>query len=374
MDSAAHEKFLEECNYLAGRGAQGLEALQKCICTAPNESWVKQIPLVASVMNGHVYSTLRYLVEEVQVETLNALVRGDAPLHVAVIWGRTQTVAYLLARGADPQLLNSRGNTAAEMARTRQRRLEEQLADHDKPWRSDGSCIGRQQISKLCDEGRTLVDLLDGVEDCGSYRRFFSRMHRAMPHVHCFSPELVQAELRYALASLRALVTSGRATLKPIAERRNMEVDAAQRSAEKVDSMHADVPLQVHLTELSLASFVQPLLEEYGEEACKSIRSLSEVVESRQCLREVLGSETASRRLWKVILEFREEARSESLRQVRKKGMQSAAQMGAVTGYGDEPRRHISGYQCGVELLFHLDLPQGAFMVATFFLLGAPGQ
>eukprot|EP00971_Amphidinium_carterae_P273715 5432415-Amphidinium_carterae.1 len=29
-------------------------------------------------------------------------------------------------------------------------------------------------------------------------------------------------------------------------------------------------------------------------------------------------------------------------------------------------------YQCGVELLFHLDLPQGAFISATLFLLGAP--
>mmetsp|Transcript_26204 Transcript_26204/g.61147 ORF Transcript_26204/g.61147 Transcript_26204/m.61147 type:complete len:411 (-) Transcript_26204:146-1378(-) len=393
--AAALQSFLEECNYLAGRGVEGLEQLRRCIAASQQSDWVKSIPLVACVMNGHVNSTLRYLVEEVQVHTLNALARGDAPLHVAVIWGRVECATYLLAKGADPLLRNSRGSTAAEMARLRQERLEEQLADPDKPWRSDGSCIGREQISKLCAEGRNLVHLLDGVEAAGSYIAW-ARKHRGVPQVRRYSPELLEAEVRLALASLRALVLAGRAVLRPLEERHAIEAAALSRiAAAKAGHIDADAPLQETLASLTMRSFGRSLMQKFGEEACASLRSLSLAVESRLELKSAMGSETASRRLWKVIIDHRS-AKQEAGKAGKKAASGTAAAMAAAlqaqavvapaaprkagkqqhvgdsASLSSQPPRGQVRYISGVELLFHPDLPHGAFMAATFFLFGAP--
>ena len=88
-----------------------------------------RVARATKVMNGHVSTTLRYLVEEVRVSTINTIVRGNAPLHVAVIWGRVECVAYLLSKGADQKLRNAGSSTAAEMARLRQSRLVAKLQE-----------------------------------------------------------------------------------------------------------------------------------------------------------------------------------------------------------------------------------------------------
>ena len=50
-EESALQGFLDECNYLAGRGAEGLNRLKTCIASAPSRDWGKSVPLVACVMN-----------------------------------------------------------------------------------------------------------------------------------------------------------------------------------------------------------------------------------------------------------------------------------------------------------------------------------
>ena len=57
------------------------------VMTAPDAPWVRQIELNGAVMAGDL-SSLRYLVDEVKVKTMNVKIGGYYPLHLSIIWGR----------------------------------------------------------------------------------------------------------------------------------------------------------------------------------------------------------------------------------------------------------------------------------------------
>ena len=73
-------------------------------------------------MNAHVDTSLKYLVEVVLVDTIDAKnADGDTPLHVAVTWGRPEVVQYLLEAGAKHDVFDADGLTPLAAAELRQR-------------------------------------------------------------------------------------------------------------------------------------------------------------------------------------------------------------------------------------------------------------
>jgi len=185
--------------------------------------WIRQIPLDRAVKGGHSDSSLSYLVEEVRVETVNAMSKGEAPLHVAVTWGRLDCAALLLARGgADPFLRNAKGETAAEKARVRQERLYESEMGMAPKQDSDlfrfshvPSAVSHAPAASLMyKEGLALLEFLDGIEAAGTWLAW-ARNHREHALVQRYEPKIFEAEPRLQLAVLRELVLEKRAVLSP---------------------------------------------------------------------------------------------------------------------------------------------------------------
>lgn len=205
------EELLDLCNLYASRGSDGLALLRRTIERAQGADWTRKIVLKGSVMNGHVES-LRYLVDEVGVETVNALLRGDAPLHTAVTWGRLDCAGFLLSRGADYLLSNKDGDTPLQKAHIRQERLLASKAAA--PEFSDRYAIGQDKISTMCDEGLELIELFEAVLAAGSWTKW-ARKHRGHALVKRFSPAISAGEPLLQMAVLRALVSTGRAIWHP---------------------------------------------------------------------------------------------------------------------------------------------------------------
>lgn len=216
------EARVNECVYLAGRGPQGMSTLREIIepALALGATWPHRVTLQSAVMGGHV-NTLRYLVDVVHVETVNEAVHGMLPLHMAVIWGQIECAAFLLTHGADPKVCDAEGQTAARAARVRQGRLLSKMFK-DRQDTSDSVMIGKNDIQRLCEEGQTLIDLLDSVERFGCYRDWLR--HGAHPCAFRFLPRLPGWQARRQLAVLRALVLAGRAKMRTTAETRCVDV------------------------------------------------------------------------------------------------------------------------------------------------------
>jgi len=207
-------------------GAKADAELRKDAAGKASADWVRKIPLERAVKAGHYASSLSYLVEVVRVETVNAMSKGEAPLHVAVTWGRLDCAALLLARGgADPFLRNAKGETAAEKARVRQERLYE-----SEMGMAPKQCSDLFRLSRCCNvpsavpdapaassmykEGLALLEFLDGIEAAGSWLAW-ARSHREHALVQRYEPKIFEAEPRLQLAVLRELVLEKRAVLSP---------------------------------------------------------------------------------------------------------------------------------------------------------------
>ncbi|CAE7894638.1 unnamed protein product, partial [Symbiodinium microadriaticum] len=64
------DEILEDISYLTGRGLDGYRPLQRAVQEAEGAPWIARIHLNSAVMTGNI-TTLRYLVDEVGVKTLN---------------------------------------------------------------------------------------------------------------------------------------------------------------------------------------------------------------------------------------------------------------------------------------------------------------
>jgi len=180
-----------------------------------SSAWVRRIPLDRAVKGGHFDSSLCYLVEEVRVETVHVMTKGETPLHVAMIFGRLECAALLLARGhADPFLRNAKGETASERARHRQEKLYQRDVGVFPETYEDLFRIPRDKVTPIYAEGLELLEFMDGVATAGSWLTW-ARSHRSHPLVKRYEPKISQAEPRFQLAVLRGLVHEKGAVLAP---------------------------------------------------------------------------------------------------------------------------------------------------------------
>lgn len=220
---------LRTCRTLSGQGAAGVVQLRRMVEETPDAPWVRRIPLTDAVMSDSI-SCLRYLVDEVQVDTLNARIDGYTPLQKAVIWGRLNIMVYLLSRGAD--LLWDGESSVVDMARLRQQRLQEALDQAGDGTEFEGFSITRSKIEPLLEEGCAMLQVLEGIESYGSYQAW-AEHNGAHPLVKRYSHDIRSSEPRYQLSVLRALVLAGRASLLSRAERSALAAAEAAEAAAK---------------------------------------------------------------------------------------------------------------------------------------------
>ncbi|KAJ1454515.1 hypothetical protein M885DRAFT_521796 [Pelagophyceae sp. CCMP2097] len=206
----ALRRVLEQCDYLASRGPDGLKPLRALVkLTESNDggmghpvvplpaSWSRGVPLHGAVMNGHL-SSLKFLVEELKVRVdWQDVKTGNTAVHEAIIWGRLPEVAYLLARGASHETQNGEGWAPAPMARRRQNLLESGT-DEERAYYVRGGV----PLQALVDEGLRLCAVLDGVVACGSFEAW-AVQHLALPLVADAAPWLVARERRLEFCVLR---------------------------------------------------------------------------------------------------------------------------------------------------------------------------
>lgn len=218
---------LRTCRTLSGQGAAGVVQLRRKVEETPDAPWVRRIPLTDAVMSDSI-SCLRFLVDEVQVDTLNARIDGYTPLQKAVIWGRLNVMVYLLSRGAD--LLLEGGSSVVDMARLRQQRLQEALDQAGDGAEFEGFSITKTRIEPLLEEGRGMLQVLEGIESYGSYQAW-AEHNGDHPLVKRYSHDIRSSEPRYQLCVLRALVLLGRASLLSRAERSALAAAEAAEAA-----------------------------------------------------------------------------------------------------------------------------------------------
>lgn len=331
-------------------------------------------------MGGHV-TTLRYLVEEARVQSINVATNGEPPLHMAVIWGRAECAAYLLANGALLSVLNDRGQTALEKARVRQARLLAKEAE-DLQLVSDNISIGRDKIHRMCVEGLALVNFLEGVEAAGSYHTWV-RQNRHHPYVARFTPTALNVEPRLQLAVLRALVLAYRAVLRPLADQ-----SAVANSANK-SKMVGSTLLEDAMEAAGIGKLVERL------QMLGPFRTVGELCSARlgrQRLNQVECTEPERRRLWRFLVELGQQLEHQASVEARRgkraapsksnlalaaaaaqqvlandKGKAAVANsVGISAGAAFAPPPQPLHY--GVDILFCDDMPGGAFVSIAFFL------
>eukprot|EP00913_Durusdinium_trenchii_P031554 g29546.t1 len=104
-------------------------------------------------MTGNI-TTLRFLVDEVGVKTLNSDCKGYTPLQMAVVWGQVDILVYLLTRGAEPNLWMK--SSVVDQARRRQTRLEASLSKAEEY--PDSCNLDPQQILDLFEKGKVMLE------------------------------------------------------------------------------------------------------------------------------------------------------------------------------------------------------------------------
>jgi len=348
---------------LTGRGLTGFVLLQRKLEAAQGSPWVTQIHLNNAVKTGNI-TVLRYLIDEAGVQTLNREISGYTALQMAVVWGQLDIIVYLLTRGADP-LLWKDGGSAADQARVRQERLHAYLErSADLP--RDFSNLDPRKVASLYEEGKVMLEVLEGVESAGSYVAW-ARAHRGHPLVKRFSWDLADPEPRRRLAVLRTLALLGRAALRPAAERAMRPAAPAEEEAE---------PLAQALAKLGLGSRARELqdaLQLCSVAELREARLLREEFEAR--LRGVAGvTDGQHRRLWRFVVELQQPAAAPQA----KAALLSAAGRAAKAPTAAKvptpfapaawsPQRAQADF---LDVLFHEGLPDSAFMLVTRFLLG----
>lgn len=221
----AEAAFFQKCLLYSGNNA--LNELMKIVNGAKQTPYVRQIPLNDAVMKDSLRCQ-QYLIDDVRVETINRKTKGYFPLEVAVIWGKTASMVYLLSRGADPML--GTDSSVVDMGRRRQQRLQKASIESGDGAEFEGVVITRAQIEPLLKEGRVMLEVLEGVESCGSYAAFANANPRNDLVRRC-PRDMGFAESRYQFLVLRSSVLAGRATRLPAEIRAAIAAEAAAKAA-----------------------------------------------------------------------------------------------------------------------------------------------
>lgn len=249
---AVYRKQLSGADYLASRGVDGLDALRALVAqteardcaessgvaygvtvdddkepAAPlPKDWHRAVPLAGACMNGQLAS-LHFLVDEARVamDAIDA-VTGDTALHVAVVWGRIECVAWMLARGARADVADKDGLDVAAAARRRQRLLERGDEAFAEKLRARGMDIDALRV-----EGVALVKMLDAVKALGGWKNF-ADANSSRPRVARAAPWVKAARDRNMFAVSRALATRpGQPVPAPAPPKEPKRLSKAKRAA-----------------------------------------------------------------------------------------------------------------------------------------------
>lgn len=380
-------ELLAECYALSGRGLQGFKLLQRKLQdSSQGTSWERVIHLNNAVMTGNM-TIARYLVDVVGVKTLNVARKGYTPLQMAVVWGQLELMVYLLTRGAD--LMMNTSDSVVDQCRLRQARLQASL-DHAAELPGEYFGLDRSQIVSLFENGKVMLEVLEGVQSAGSYYSWAcsNRQHQMVKR---FSWNLGDAEPRRRLAVLRSLVLAGRAGLRPAAEREEIVAEMQQPIPEEEKSQ----PLADALAQIGLGirtREIQDALQACTVAQLQEKRLLREEFEAQLCHVKAL-TDGEIRRLWRFIIDLQEPMPS-------KRASTASTRRGAVApskvalmcatptvskmlpskdGYAaartPAPRTPAAKIRHelkadGLELVFHESLPIGAFILVTRCLYG----
>mmetsp|Transcript_80313 Transcript_80313/g.239181 ORF Transcript_80313/g.239181 Transcript_80313/m.239181 type:complete len:396 (-) Transcript_80313:162-1349(-) len=381
---------IRTCRTCFGQGAKGVHLLRREVESAPGAPWVRRIPL-GDAVKADALSCLRYLVDEVQVETLNSRGEGYSPLQLSVIWGKLDIMVYLLARGADPMLEGE--YSVVDMARLRQERLREALERSGDGAEFEGFTITRSRLEPLIEEGLSIVKVLEGIESHGSYLAWAEK-NPSHPLVKRFSKEISAAEPRYELTLLRSLVLLGRASLLPQAKRAEIAAEEAAQVAARAKEEQSlwdalveagfstetakeirDVFRTPTVKALRAAQLTPDDIEAKLEPSVrqkriaegsrrKFARYVRELEESIAMAKAVATSKAAAKSAPKSKAKPAPAAKAALLAALGPKG----AGRGAGAKEASKPKK--SAEVDGFALLFCEDLPNGAFMLMTRFLFG----
>lgn len=280
LDAAALGS-LRSCRSCFSRDGSGLAELKRIVMTAPDAPWVRQIELNGAVMTGD-FSSLRYLVDEVKVESMNVKTQGYYPLHLSIIWGKVDVMVYLLTRGADPMFGGE--SCAVALASRRQQRLRQGLGRAEDGAEFENFCITKSQIKPLIEQGLVMLEVLQGIELHGSYRTW-AQHNGSHPLVQRFSSHIHAAEPRYQLAVLRALVLASRASLRSADERAALAAEAAAQAAARAKE---EQPLMDALVKDGFSATVAKDIQ--GKLRIPTVGELRAAAPSREDIEEALES------------------------------------------------------------------------------------
>jgi len=306
-------------------------------------------------MTGNI-TTLRYLVDEVGVRTLNSERKGYTPLQMAVVWGQVEILVYLLTRGADP-MLDSK--SVVEQCRLRQERLQASL---EKARQQPDSCnLDAEKIWELYEKGTVMLEILEGVEAFGSYRAWALK-HKQHPLVRRFSWDLGDPEPRRKLAVLRVLVLEGRASLQPLQEREALEalVEKASTPSEALSKALAGLGFGVAMCRELQEAFRSATVEQLRK------RRITREDFDAALAPVAMLSEAEVRRLWRFVLELQQKEKAKSAKAPKAK----AKALMAVQKLHTKPQREQRARVDGMGLLFDPALPDPAFTLSVRFLCG----
>lgn len=263
----AVEAHIRACRTYMRQGAAGLDLLKKKVRASYRAHWVRQIPL-GDAIKGDSFLCLKYLVDHVEVETLNGDNSGYTPLQLAVIWGKIETMAYLLSKGAEPLLGHEK--SVVNTARLRQQRLNDALENSGDGSEFEGFTITTSRIKPLIQEGLDMLEILEGMDAAGSYVAWAEK-NMGHPLVRRFSGNLNCSEPRYQFAMLRALLKSTRASLRSTADRGALEAEQAASAAAKAKE---EQPLQEALVDEGFkADSAKELRDLFRAPTLKALRS-----------------------------------------------------------------------------------------------------
>lgn len=362
--------------------------LRREVEASPDAPWVRRIPLNEAVKCDNL-PCLRYLVDEVKVRTLNARITGYSPLQLSIIWGKLDIMVYLLSRGAQPMLEGE--SSVVDMARLRQQRLEEALAQSGDGAEFEGFTITRSRMEPLIEEGLAMLEVLEGVESYGSYPAWAEHNGRH-PLVRRFSKDIRSSEPRYQLAVLRALVLARRASLLPAAARAALAAEEAAKAAARAKE---EQPLLDALVEAGFsANTAKEIRDAFKAPTVKALRAARlapEDIEARleASVRQRRMTEGDRRKCARFVRELEEpaapqpskaaDAKSKAVKGYPPAAAAKAALLalgakgagrGAATKNPPAKAKKGSVVVDGFALLFCEDLPCNAFVHTARFLFG----
>lgn len=386
-----YSDIFSRCKSYSGAGEKGLVEMRRLVKASPDAPWVRRIRLNDAILADQIV-VLRYLLDEIKVETLNASIGGYYPLQLAVIWGRIHIIVFLLSRGADPRLDSA--CSVVDQAKLRQHRLQDAFEKAGDGAEFEGVMITKSQIRELIDTGTEMLEILQGVEAHGSYISW--AQHNCFhPLVRRFSRDIRSSKPRYDSALLRALVLSGRASLRSTEERSALrEADAAKKAEQaKLQTALDEVLLAAGFTadasksisgHLRLKTYKDLLAAELSQDQIE--KDLDSLIRSRRI------TEGEQRKFQRFVREL-DEAPAQPAAASSSGGYKSTAKAKAKSGAAPkakaalmamaakaptkaapakkaEAKPKIKGGIDPIAVLLSVDLPDSAFMNVVRFVYG----